>query len=196
MANIEEVLTNHSKELEGKNVKDYFENVNKELSELGYEVLINNKERQEFIPSDRFKSTVAQRDTFKQQAESLNKELESIKSNSKDEVLQKQLQEMIDKNNSLLSELETSKIENTIIMNVSDAINPKDVIVFIDKDKIKINAKGEVVGVQEEVERIRKEKPYLFGKKTSKGGTDNSSDEDDKGADINSIIRRAAGRSF
>ena len=88
----------------------------------------------------------------------------------------------------------------------SDAINPKDVLPFINMDAIKKDKDGNVTGgVKEEIDRLRTEKPYLFGKmqvESSKGGFDGTSGGGTTGGqktDMNAAIRRAAyggSRSF
>lgn len=197
MANIQDVISSHEKELEGKDIDSFYNNLNTELSTLGYEVLINEKEKAEFVPSDRLNATVAQRDSFKNQVEVLNSQLEGLKSASKDNDTQAKLQEMMDSNSTLINELNKAKVDNQIIMLAKDAIDVNDVLVFVDRDVVKLDKKGNVVGAENEVERLRKEKPHLFNKVNNKGGRDSSnSGAEDQTNNINSIIRRAAGRSF
>jgi hypothetical protein len=69
---------------------------------------------------------------------------------------------------------------------------------FIDKNNIKVTAKGEILGIDAELERLKKEKPYLFSdgvKKPGKGGADGSGDKGGagNGSGMNALIRRAAG---
>lgn len=198
MANIDEIVTNHGKELEGVDIKGVYENINSKLSNLGYEVLINKKADSEFIPSGRFKDVVTQRDGFKTQVDNLNSQLEELQKNSNSDSDKQRLQEMIDNNDKLLKQLEESNITNEIIVAANDAISPKDLIPFINKDKIKINSKGVVTGVEEEVDRLREEKPYLFNKKeASRGGRDpNGSGSESSAVGMNTMIRKAAGKTF
>lgn len=197
MANIQDVISSHEKELEGKDISSFYNNLSTELSTLGYEVLINEKEKAEFVPSDRLNATVAQRDSFKTQVEALNSQLEEMRSNSKDNDTQAKLQEMMDSNNALISELNKAKVDNQVIALAKDAIDANDILIFIDRDVAKLDKKGNVVGVESEVERLRTEKPHLFNKVNNRGGRDNSaSGTEGQANNINSIIRRAAGRSF
>lgn len=197
MANIQDVITNHAKELEGKDIDSYYKNLNTELSTLGYEVLINEKEKSEFVPSDRLNATVAQRDSFKTQVETLNSQLEELRNSSKDNDTQGKLQEMMDSNNTLISELNKAKVDNQVITLAKDAIDVNDVLVFINREVAKLDKKGNIVGVEEEVERIRTDKPHLFNKSNNRGGRDKSgSDDESLTSNINSMIRRAAGKSF
>ena len=174
----------------------------------GYDVLINHREKAEFVPSSRLNEVVAQRETFKTQAEQAIIELNKLKGQQgMSEEAQNQINTLIGQNETLLEQLKETNIQVEIMSSASDAINPKDVLPFIDMSKIKQDKEGNVVGgVKEEVDRIRAEKPYLFNKQqenpNSKGGFDGSGGNGGTGnvkTDMNAAIRRAAfggSRSF
>ncbi|MCX7924138.1 MAG: phage scaffolding protein [Clostridia bacterium] len=202
-ANLDEIITANTQAFEGSNVKDSFSAIQTKLGELGFDVLINDKKKAEFIPSTRLSEVVSQRDGFKTQVETLNTQLEALKKGAGDnEALKGEYQKLIDQNNNLLKEIETTKINTEIMLAAKDAINAKDLLVFIDMNNIKVNAKGEILGVEAEIERVKKEKPYLFtdpkGGKGGKGGSDTGGDKGDKshGGGMNAMIRRAAGRGI
>lgn len=202
-ANLDEILENHKDTFEGMDsIKEQFDKISTKLNELGYDILLNNKQKAEFIPSSRLSEVVAQRDTFKNKVEELNKELQKLKDGAGDnQTLKDQLQKLMDQNNDLLKELETTRINAEIMIAARDAINPKDILAFIDMNNIKTNAKGEISGVDAEIARLKEEKPYLFKNtedKGRKGGADlNNGDKGEKVTNsINAMIRRAAGRHF
>ena len=208
-ASMDDILTEHADAFgEGDNTKESFNNVSAKLKELGYDVLINQREKAEFVPASRLNDVIGQRETFKAQAEQAIIELNKLKSQSgMSEEAQKQLTTLITQNEELLEQLKETNIQVEIMSSANDAINPKDVLPFIDMKKIKQDKDGHVVsGVKEELDRLRTEKPYLFTKKQqqgSKGGFDgsNSNDSNSQGqkADMNAAIRRAAfggSRSF
>lgn len=199
MANFEEIATTHADKLVDKDYKTFFGDVNAKLTELGYEVLINDKKNAEFIPAGRLADVVGQRDGFKSQVQTLNAQLEAMKKQNPDnQKMQADLQQMIDSNNALMLENERIRVDTEIMLEAKDAIDPKDLLLFINRDKVKANAKGEVVGAKEEVARLRTEKPHLFNKvATGKGGKDPGDNK--PGAvtgGMNSMIRKASGRSF
>jgi hypothetical protein len=178
---------------------EQFTKLSAKLGELGYDVLLNHKEKAEFIPSSRLSDVVSQRDTFKTQVQDLNKQLMGMKTAAAgNEQLQAQLQGLMDQNQGLLTEIENTKVNTELMLAANDAVNPKDVLVFVNRDNLKLNAKGEVMGVEAEIARIKGEKPYLFksqGDGKKKGGTDNSGGDGEKlGLNMNSLIRRASGR--
>lgn len=196
------IATNADAFGEGDTTKDSFTSVSDKLKELGYDVLINHREKAEFVPSSRLNEVVAQRESFKAQAEQAIIELNKLKgAQGISEEAQKQINTLIEQNEGLLSQLQEANVQLEIMSSASDAINPKDVLPFIDMTKIKKDKNGNVVGgVKEEVDRVRTEKPYLFNKKqqeSSKGGFDgsngnNSGNNNGQKVDMNAAIRRAA----
>jgi regulator of replication initiation timing len=203
MANFEEILSANEKAFEGAgDVKGSFSTLSTKLNELGYDVLINHKEKAEFIPANRLNEVVSQRDTFKTQVQDLNKQLQAMQKGAEgNAALQTELQKLMDQNNDLLKNLESTKVNTEIMLAAKDAINAKDLLAFINFDNIKVNAKGEVLGVDSEIARLKTEKPYLFGTTDNKGGKGNRGGMDNKGGKddnstvgMNAMIRRAAGK--
>ena len=185
-------------EFEGKEALDEgYNNLTTKLKDLGYDVLINQRDKSEFVPSSRLGEVVAQRNEYDKQAKSFQKELETLKAGaSGNESLETKIQELMDNNKTLMGNLEQAKVQNALIAGASDAIDPTDIIAFMKKDAVKVNSKGEVTGVVEEIQRLREAKPHLFKTSTSKGGTDPNSVHNEPGSnlDMNSMIRRAAQR--
>ena len=188
-------------------VNNFITSVSDKLKELGYDVLINQRDKAEFVPTSRLNEVVSQRETFKAQAEQAIIELNKLKNQSGiSEEAQAQINTLIGQNEKLLEQLKETNIQVEIMAKANDAINPKDVIPFINMDVIKTDKEGHVTsGIQEELDRIRTEKPYLFTKKdnaSSKGGFDgsgSSNNSQSQKTDMNAAIRRAAfggSRSF
>lgn len=208
-ASMDDVITAHADAFgEGDTTKDSFTSVSDKLKELGYDVLINHREKAEFVPSSRLSEVVAQRESFKTQAEQAIVELNKLKNQQGiSEEAQNQINTLIGQNEKLLEQLQEANVQLEIMSSAADAINPKDVLPFIDMTKIKKDKDGNVIGgVKEEVDRVRAEKPYLFNKQkteSSKGGFDGSnggsSGSNGQKTDMNAAIRRAAfggSRSF
>lgn len=201
-ASMDDVITAHTDAFgEGDTTKDSFTAISDKLKGLGYDVLINHREKAEFVPASRLNDVVAQRETFKQQAEQAIIELNKLKNQTGiSPEAQNQINTLIGQNEALLSQLQEANVNLEIMSTAADAINPKDILPFIDKTKIKIDKDGKVTGgIKEEVDRVRSEKPYLFNKQQqggSKGGFDGSGGEGGAGGnqkiDMNAAIRRAA----
>ena len=200
MADFNEVMESNKEALgDMAGSGEHFTKLSAKLGELGYDVLLNHKEKAEFVPSARLGEVSSQRDTFKTQVTDLNKQLSDMKKAATgNEELQTQLQGLMDQNQGLIGDLEKTKTDNELMMAAKDAVNPKDILVFINRDNLKLNSKGEVMGVDAEITRIKTEKPYLFKNQedpNKKGGTDSSTGSKNKGTfDMNSMIRRTAGR--
>ena len=196
-ASIDEIITANAAQFEGTDIKDQFSKITEKLTSLGYDVLINDKKKAEFVPSSRLSEVVASRDNLKGKVEELNIQLEKLKKGAGDnEQLKLEYQKLIDQNNSLLQELEQTKVNSAIMVAAKDAINVNDLLLFINREAIKLNAKGEVLGVEAEIARLKTEKPYLFNAAgdVKKGGTDSAEKGGKQGVlNINSRIRRAAG---
>jgi hypothetical protein len=199
MADFNEVLEGNKDKLgDLAGSTENFTKLSAKLNELGYDVLLNHKEKAEFIPASRLNDVVSQRDTFKTQVQDLNKQLQTLKDGAKgNEELQGKLQGLLDQNQTLLTELENTKINTELMLAAKDAVNPKDVLVFVNKENLKVNSKGEVMGIEAEITRIKTEKPYLFKteQQKKKGGSDSSGGDGDSGKlNMNFLIRRAAGK--
>lgn len=196
-ADLNDILEGNAEAFEGIDLEQSFNPIATKLSELGYEVLINEKQKAEFIPASRLGEVVGQRDAFKAKVEELNTTLADLQDKAGDnQQLKDDYQKLIDQNNLLLEDLETTKLETEILLSAKDAANPKDLLLFIDKENIKKNAKGEYMGIEAEIERIRTEKPYLFqtNKQGNKGGIDSSNQKaNPETINMNSMIRRKMG---
>jgi len=199
MADFNEVFEgNKDKLTDVADSAEHFTKLSTKLSELGYDVLLNHKEKAEFVPAGRLNDVVGQRDTFKTQVQELNKQMQAMKDAAKgNDELQGNLQKLMDQNQGLLTELENTKVNTELMLAASDAVNPKDVLVFINMENLKVNSKGEVMGIDAEITRIKTEKPYLFKSvdQKKKGGSDSSGGDGDSGKmNMNFLIRKAAGK--
>ena len=206
-ANLEDVMAQHTDVFtEGNDFGERFGAIRDQLGSLGYDLLINNRQNAEFAPTSRISELVSQRDGFKAQAENAIRELNELKSKPGiTPEVQQQLDGLIQSNTALLDSLVEANMNLDIVTAAADAKNPKDVLAFINKEALTIDKKtGKVTkGLEEELERLRTEKPYLFN---TKKGTDSKAGSENKGSgadgnggklDMNSMIRRSAfGRSF
>lgn len=201
-ASMDDVITAHADAFgEGDTTKESFTSVSDKLKELGYDVLINQRDKAEFIPSSRLSEVISQRETFKAQAEQAIVELNKLKDGQGiSEEAQTQINNLITQNQNLIDQLQEASVQLEIMSEAADAINPKDVLPFINMEKVKTDKEGHVVGgVKEELDRLRTEKPYLFAQKqqqnASKGGFDGNGSQGGQGGnkvDMNAAIRRAA----
>lgn len=174
-----------------------FNSIQKTLGDLGFDVLINPREGDvDFVEYGRFSQVIGQRDTFKNDLAASNTTLETMKLAAKDNPeVQKQLQLMIDTNEKLMGDNDKMSMDNAIIMAARDAIDPSDVLLFIDRSGIKKDSKGNYKNIDKEMETLRTAKPHLFKATKKKAGNDpnnNLGGEQGK-VSMNSLIRAAAG---
>ena len=204
-AGIDDVIAANAQAFEGLDVQEQFSTIQTKLSELGYDVLLNNKKQAEFVPTSRLSEVVGQRDQFKSKVEELNGTLLKMQKDAGDnQQLKDQLQGLMDQNDALIKEIEQTRINAEFMIAAKDAINAKDLLAFVDMNNIKVNAKGEILGIEGEIARLKADKPYMFtsetggdGKKNIKGGTDPSGGKGEKvTGGMNAMIRKAAGRTF
>ena len=168
--------------------------VKEELAAHGYDILINNKSKSDYVPHSRLQEVIAQRDTFKSSADTLQTQLQALKTNKSPEV-QKEIDELIKTNQDLLLSLEKEKINLSIINEAyaAGAINATDLNAFINKDNLKFLKSGEILGIKEEIARIQKEKPYLFNSSQLKkaGGDLGGQNNQGQKLDMNAVLRAA-----
>jgi len=200
MADLNQIVETHKDKL-GDFDHEGFSKLGARLGELGYDVLINDKKAAEFVPSGRLSEVVAQRDTYKGQSETMQKQLaEAMKAADGNAALQGKIQELMDQNSKLIADMENTKVETAFIMAAGNAgaIDPKDLLVFIDRESLKTNSKGELLGVDAEITRLKTAKPYLFKSDapppTKRGGSDGAGAGAGQKFNINAVIRSAAGR--
>lgn len=194
MADIKEILEANAEAFKDSGIEEQYSGIAEKLGNLGYDVIINNKEKAEFVPSSRLSEVVKQRDGFKTQVEALNGQLEEMRNNSQDKELKKQLGDLMENNNKLLQDLEATKVNTAIMLEAKDAIDANDILKFIDRDRIKLNSKGEVIGADRAIEELRTSKPYLFSKEKSKAGVEGKQGGNEDKNTMNALIRRASGR--
>lgn len=195
-ADLGDIIGENAEAFEGVDLDSSFNPIAAKLNELGYEVLINNKQKAEFVPATRLGEVVGQRDTFKQKVEELNTSLTTMQTAAgENQQLKDDYQKLIDQNNTLLADLETTRVNTEIMLGAKDAIAPKDLLMFINKENITVNAKGEILGVEAEIARLTLEKPYLFknAQVINRAGMENTSGQAaTKVSGMNAMIRQAA----
>ena len=168
--------------------------VKEELAAHGYDILINNKSKSDYVPHSRLQEVIVQRDTFKSSADTLQTQLQALKTNKSPEV-QKEIDELIKTNQDLLLSLEKEKINLSITNEAyaAGAINATDLNAFINKDNLKFLKSGEILGIKEEIARLQKEKPYLFNASQIKkaGGDLGGQNNQGQKLDMNAVLRAA-----
>lgn len=184
-----------SLQFEGKEgITEAFASVTSALKAQGYDVLINETAKNEYIPYSRFSEVVTEKNNLSSSLISANLELEKLKKSAPDEKTQTQIQNLINQNNELSEKLKEATIRREVQRLANDAIDADDVFGALNLDVVALDDKGNVTGVDTEIARIKAAKPHWFKQVTNKGGTDNSTIQNPSGSSMNNFIRAMAGR--
>lgn len=106
---------------------------------------------------------------LKERDNQLNKLSKDAKGNEELETKIKELQEINEKTKTEYEQkLTQSKIDFAIEKTFADALNVKAAKALIDMERVKLNDKGEVEGLQEQKEKLLETDGYLFNKQTEK----------------------------
>lgn len=197
MPKLEDVITQQAEAL--KDDSTFGESASKifsKLASLGYDTVINQKDKPEFVPITRLNEVLSQKDTLKSNLEEANTQIAKLMElTTTSEETKTSLDKMLSTNASLIAQLDEMQLKNAILLAAKDAKNPEDVFIMIDKQSVKKSTKGDYVGVDAEIDRLKKEKPYLFNDtSSSSGGADHSGDQSKSTLSMNALIRQSAGK--
>ncbi len=153
------------KELLGE---ELFEQVQEKLGEK-HKIDIVNDGR--WIPKSKFDDVNIEKNEYKEQIEGLNEELGKLKDKAKDnDDVTKKIEDLEKEIEDKEKEMEKIRKTNAIKFEVLKA-NPKDVkdiLPHIDDEVVKIED-GEIVGLKEQIEKLKEEKAYLFKEEAPTG---------------------------
>lgn len=124
-------------------------------------------------------------DSLQQELDAANDTIKNLqKSNKDNESLQSQIEQYKQQIETVKQQAQQDKIDMTISMalNEAGAINAKAVMPFIDRDKISVDKNGEVIGVSDQLNAIRKDNDlsFLF-KSTTTDNTPETTNVPDRG---------------
>lgn len=158
-----------------KDIKDFLQGVDNadavakiisdNLKEAKCKIFIDDGDKNKYVPISRLNDKIGELNTATTTITTLNQTIRTLKDQVKDnekatETIS-QLQGDLDnykqalKDNKINSALQLCAIE-------SKAHDAKDLKGFLDLNKITINETGEVIGIKEQVEQLKKDKAYLF----------------------------------
>jgi hypothetical protein len=135
------------------------------VKEKGLNLIVDNKEKPEYIPKSRFDEVIGQKNLVKTQADELNQQLDSLKKQVRgNEELTKTIDDLQKKNSDWEAKYRNTLLQSAIkIRAVTDkAKDPEDLMKFLDMTKLEIDEQGTVKGLEEQLIILREQKPYLF----------------------------------
>lgn len=155
------------KEIFGDELGEKIEGLAKEK---GLSLLVDNKEKPEYIPKSRFDEVIGSKNELKTQVSELANQLEELKKKAigNDDFI-KQIEELQGKNATWEKRYKDALLENAIkVKAISEkAIDANDLLKFLDTSALIIDESGVVSGLDEQIARLRETKSYLFNNKTS-----------------------------
>lgn len=145
-------------------------------------LLVESKKEPSYLPKSRFDEVNGQRKQYKEQNDQFVKDIETMKESAKG-------------NESLTLELEKAKLklqdtekkmgevkldaEIKVALKTGKARNEKLVSSLLDKSKLKINDKGEVEGLEEQLKALTESDGYLFDTEPKKEEKKDPNDKTD-----------------
>lgn len=158
-----------SKELFGEELWNSIQGV---VKEKGLNLILDNKEKPEYIPKSRFDEVIGSKNELKTQVTELSSQFEALKKSAAgNEELTTKLTELQQKNTDWESRYKSTLLESAIkIKAVTEkAKDAGDLVKFLDMSKLEIADDGTVKGLDEQLTKLKEIKAYLFD--DGKGGT-------------------------
>lgn len=133
-------------------------------------------EEEDHIPKSKFETVRQEKKEIQEQLEERDGQLEDLKKQARgNEELEETIQELQDKNEKLTEEYEKKVQQTKLDMAIESRLikekarNPKAVKALLNKDAISLDDNGNVIGLDEQLEKIKEDEDYLFGETGLKG---------------------------
>ena len=150
------------KEIFGEELAGQIEGI---VTEKGLNLIVDNKEKPNFIPKSRFDEVIGSKNELKTQVSELGSQLDSLKKSAKgnDDLVAK-IEELQNNSVDAQNRYNKSLIDNAIKMEAigNKAIDPKDLAKFLDYTTLKLDDEGNVEGLGDQFLALKESKPYLF----------------------------------
>ena len=125
------------------------------------------------VPRSRLNDKNAEIDELKAEITNRDEQIAKLHDSVKDDSeLQKELDELKDKNTEWQTKYQESQLNNAIKLAVAkDANDADDILAFINKDELELQDDGKVKGLDKAIESLKESKPYLFAESKPSGRT-------------------------
>jgi hypothetical protein len=151
-----------SKEIFGEEVWGKIEAT---VKEKGLNLILDNKEKPEYIPKNRFDELIGSKNELKAQVSELSAQLEGLKKSAKgNEELTKTIEELQKKNGDWEGKYKNTLLESAIKIKAmaEKAKDAGDLVKFLDTSKLEIQEDGNVKGLDDQIKILKESKGYLF----------------------------------
>lgn len=125
------------------------------------------------VPRSRLNDKNAEIDGLKAEITNRDEQIAKLHDSVKDDSeLQKELDELKDKNAEWQTKYQESQLNNAVKLAVAkDANDADDILAFINKDELELQDDGKVKGLDKAIESLKESKPYLFAESKPSGRT-------------------------
>ena len=125
------------------------------------------------VPRSRLNDKNAEIDELKAEITNRDEQIAKLQDSVKDDSeLQKELDELKDKNAEWQTKYQESQLNNAVKLEVAkDANDADDILAFINKDELELQDDGNVKGLDKAIESLKESKPYLFAESKPSGRT-------------------------
>lgn len=125
------------------------------------------------VPRSRLNDKNAEIDELKAEITNRDEQIAKLHESVKDDSeLQKELDELKDKNAEWQTKYQESQLNNAVKLAVAkDANDADDILAFINKDELELQDDGKVKGLDKAIESLKESKPYLFAESKPSGRT-------------------------
>jgi len=147
---------------------DLAEKIEGIIKEKGISLLVDNKEKPEFIPKSRFDEVIGSKNELKTQVSELANQLETLKKAAQgNDDFTKQIEDLQNKNGEWEKKYKGALLQSAIkVKAISEkAKDIDDLFRFLDLDSLLIDDKGEVKGLDDQIALLKEKKSYLFDNK-------------------------------
>lgn len=125
------------------------------------------------VPRSRLNDKNAEIDELKAEITNRDEQIAKLHDSVKDDSeLQKELDELKDKNAEWQTKYQESQLNNAVKLAIAkDANDADDILAFINKDELELQDDGKVKGLDKAIESLKESKPYLFAESKPSGRT-------------------------
>jgi len=125
------------------------------------------------VPRSRLNDKNAEIDELKAEITNRDEQIAKLQDSVKDDSeLQKELDELKDKNAEWQTKYQESQLNNAVKLAVAkDANDADDILALINKDELELQDDGNVKGLDKAIESLKESKPYLFAESKPSGRT-------------------------
>ena len=132
-----------------------------------------DESKSDMVPRSRLNDKNAEIDELKAEITNRDEQIAKLQDSVKDDSeLQKELDELKDKNAEWQTKYQESQLNNAVKLAVAkDANDADDILSLINKDELELQDDGNVKGLDKAIESLKESKPYLFAESKPSGRT-------------------------